>query len=998
MANNINRVWELMGINAANGTGTYKNRMGLGNAITRDNGIPLDLSSLHATYNDAVVYAATNAIAYVDQVIAAEGIVYIITAESQGKVTIGNYKDSITGKIIESDEKEYDVYLKPVGTIPGFDEAADESLPRVHIGDDGKRTLTWVPISAIINDTNTKTEVEVAEGESRISVDEAYDSTTDKYTYSISVNVADLADSEQVAEDIAAAKEDVEGQIASAVETLEGKISDEEAARNAAIGSASVPAVGTEGEDDYVPAKAATGLHAVIEAADAALETKIAQALQDAKDYADGQDGEISETIEALDGRVETAEGKIEDLEDVVGNAGSGLVKELADLATALADETERAEEAEAKILTDAKTYTNEEIAGLTVAIEQKEGVEYIIVKNKAGTEVASVNASKFVQDSFLNDVSYDPTTRKVSFTWSMGDGSTKTDEIEIGDLVDTYTAGEGLTLNDNKFAVNTEVIATKSDIEDVNEELATKRTEAQVDDQIDAKLVAVNAEIAKKADAETTNAAIALKANAADVASTVEGINTELAKKAVKTDVETALSGKVDKESYTADKQTFNATYATKTELSDAVEDFGEAIGTLTENVYSKTDADAKFDTITNVSSTYATKAALEVTDKNVADNAKAIEDLDDRVDSVIADNITITSISVNGTTQTIDSNKNVNISVPVISTVKVSDLKDGGEVLQDIADLQEAVEGNTGDITTINNRLNAEASGLVALSTRLSTLETEVKIEGESRIDALEGIVGDTNSGLVKVVAEHTANITNLGAKDAELAGLIAGNTAKFNDYRTIADSYSKSEVDNAIEGAVDAIDFTPYAVKTEVAKTVESLTGEINKKADSEATTQALNLKANASDVYTKTEADAEFMTQDEVDARINALIAAADPEDGKTIENIANLVKYVDENAGEIAELITAVGDNADNIAANTEAINANADAIEELQDALETSIAATTVHSSTEITVANRTGTNETGVALAIKEVNVNKLVQTEGEFLILNGGNTLGTW
>lgn len=66
MANNITNVWKLMGIDPATGTGTYKNRMGLGNAITRDNGIPLDLSTLHATYNDAVVYAATSSIAYVD--------------------------------------------------------------------------------------------------------------------------------------------------------------------------------------------------------------------------------------------------------------------------------------------------------------------------------------------------------------------------------------------------------------------------------------------------------------------------------------------------------------------------------------------------------------------------------------------------------------------------------------------------------------------------------------------------------------------------------------------------------------------------------------------------------------------------------------------------------------------------------------------------------------------------------------------------------------------
>ena len=124
MANNISKVWELMGYNYSTGTGTYKNRMGLGNAITRDNGIPLDLSSLHASYNDAVVYAATSAIAYVDQVIAAEGVVYVITAESQGKVKIANYRDSITGKLVTGEEKEYDVYLKRVGIVPTGDDAS----------------------------------------------------------------------------------------------------------------------------------------------------------------------------------------------------------------------------------------------------------------------------------------------------------------------------------------------------------------------------------------------------------------------------------------------------------------------------------------------------------------------------------------------------------------------------------------------------------------------------------------------------------------------------------------------------------------------------------------------------------------------------------------------------------------------------------------------------------------------------------------------------------
>ena len=124
MANNITNVWKLMGIDPTTGTGTYKNRMGLGNAITRDNGIPLDLSTLHATYNDAVVYAATSSIAYVDQPVAAEGVLYLITEESQGKVKISSYRDSITGKLVSGEEKEYDVYLKRVGIVPTGDNAS----------------------------------------------------------------------------------------------------------------------------------------------------------------------------------------------------------------------------------------------------------------------------------------------------------------------------------------------------------------------------------------------------------------------------------------------------------------------------------------------------------------------------------------------------------------------------------------------------------------------------------------------------------------------------------------------------------------------------------------------------------------------------------------------------------------------------------------------------------------------------------------------------------
>ena len=166
MANNITKVWELMGINPATGTGTYKNRMGLGNAITRDNGIPLDLSGLHATYNDAVVYAATSSIAYVDQVISAEGVLYLITETSQGKAKISSYRDSVTGKLVSGEEKEYDIYLKRVGIVPTGDDASivvnGEGLVKI-FAFDGAQTGT-VPVKDENGKLVWKTLEEIGDG------------------------------------------------------------------------------------------------------------------------------------------------------------------------------------------------------------------------------------------------------------------------------------------------------------------------------------------------------------------------------------------------------------------------------------------------------------------------------------------------------------------------------------------------------------------------------------------------------------------------------------------------------------------------------------------------------------------------------------------------------------------------------------------------------------------------------------------------------------------
>jgi hypothetical protein len=116
--------------------------------------------------------------------------------------------------------------------------------------------------------------------------------------------------------------------------------------------------------------------------------------------------------------------------------------------------------------------------------------------------------------------------------------------------------------------------------------------------------------------------------------------------------------------------------------------------------------------------------------------------------------------------------------------------------------------------------------------------------------------------------------------------------------------------------------------------------------------------------------------EYAKISDVETYVNTLINAADPEGGKTIASIQNLVNYVDENADEIARLITKVDVTAREVIKHTNDIVDLTNKIAAINQPKE----------SDEISVSND-GT------LNIKELNVNKLTQTFGDTLILSGGS-----
>lgn len=905
-------------------------------------------------YERAAQYAATSA-AYVGQELAVIDVTYdedgaTVTGST---VTIYCIQDSTgtlqeVGKATSGDGKSITLSDDGILSISGFEAAQGATLPQKQA--DG--TIKWVAIDAIVKgDGNTKSIVTAAEGETHVIVDLVRDPDTDTNTYTISLNLDAYATNATVGTAISAAKEELTEAIADAKEELEGTIADVEDKFDEAIG--------VEASDGVE----ASGLYAAIAAAEAR-----------AKAYADANDADTIYDDTKVKSDIESHSSRIGAIESALGDETQGLIK-------SIADEIAAREQGDEDTLGAAKIYTDEEITGLDIVIKKKtvEDVEsdYIIIKNKSGEEVASVNAAKFVKDGMLESAIYSTDTKKLTLTWNTDAGKSAT-EIDLNDLVNTYTGSEGIVVGtDGKISVNADYVALQSNLTTLetalDNKIATKRTKTEVDAQIDAKLVDVNAAIATKADAETVNAAIDLKADKTALESAVNTINSEIAKKADATETTNALNAKLDKTAFDNAKGDF----ALKSDVNGQFNSVGQRIDAVDEAVTAN--AKAITDHATDAAATYATKTELKTTDDKAVSNATAIENLSGRLDGIVAQggepNV-INNIKVNGVVQTIATDKSVDIAVPVISDIKIADLNDGQALINRVAE-------NETDIKALETAVSGNQTGIASLTNRIGALETEVKIEGESRIDALEAVVNGVegvSDGLVGKVATHTTEIAGLKTKDTELASLIQGNTAKFDDY------YTKT----AVDGLLKTVDLSSRletsvfeAYKTSQAEIVATLAT----KSEVEAVSTEVAKKANAADVYDKTTADSTFVKDaefnDKVDARVNTLIDGANSED--TIKNVTNLVAFVNENAGDIAQLITDVEANTSAIAANKAAHEKNASDIATLV----TTVNAQKVVESTEIS----TSATANGIELGIKSVNVNKLVQTTGDVLILNGGS-----
>ena len=622
----------------------------------------------------------------------------------------------------------------------------------------------------------------------------------------------------------------------------------------------------------------------------------IAAGVQEAKDYADEQDADTIYNDAELRGRIETIEGDYLKEADKYNDAElRGLIS---DVNTAVGTEKTRAEAAEKALgeridaidfidlaeleaaISAAKTevngYTDEQIAAIEETISKLNHFTTKIVSSI--DEVTEAGVLYLIKDESVAGVD------KYNEYILVGE-----DAVLIGDtttdLSDYYTKSD----IDGKVSAIEGAIADEASArgELANKVAALEEVDNATQEELDAYKLAVTEEIrvAKEAAIADADGKLADKVDSSDFDSFKES-NTAAIEAAKQAAIDAAASAEEGKG------------YATGAQLTEAIEGIENDLIAYAKTADVNAELAKKIESgsIAHSSESAAEGVTVEGTKLNIVVDAYTKQEVRDYVADVIEDmtggeSAADVLLALNNHIDTYNEKvgqldaKDAAHDTAISAAQAQADkgVADAAKVAGDLAALDARVVVNTneiaavaGTITTVNETLSGKIANLEAKDVELAGL-----------ISGLDTAVKDNSTA----IGTHTAAITALEAKDTELAGQIAGVDAKFAGY------YTKGEVDSAVQGAIDAIpdvDLTPYA-----------------KTADVDA---ALALKANAADVYTKGEADAAFMTETEVDDRINALIVAADPEGGKAITDIQNLVKYVDENAGEIAALITATDAN------------------------------------------------------------------------------------
>ena len=399
-----------------------------------------------------------------------------------------------------------------------------------------------------------------------------------------------------------------------------------------------------------------------------------------------------------------------------------------------------------------------------TIAMSYDSDNKTIKLVGKDGADLGSVDATPFIKDGMLSDVEYNPDNNTLTFTWNTDSGK-KSDTVVLSDIIEPYTAGEGLELSGNEFKVK---------LADGSETFLTVSADG-------IKLSGVASAIAT-----------AKSEAIADAASAAAGI---YATQTALGELETALDERLD-----VLEAHDHSTYATKSEV----------------NEYK-----------TEVSNTYATKTELEPVAQDAANAKTAVSNLETRFDEIVAvggEPNAINKIQVNGSELTI-TDKIVNITVPT----KFSDLTDNSGFDARITAAQNQANKGVNDAsaaqTTANEAKSAAEQNASAIGSLNTTVASHTTTIGEhttaitnlqnadsqhaAEYQALSGIVGGHTTAIAGKAEQTALEAVSAKASANETAIKTINETTipsletEIGKKANAADVYTKSEVGTIAEG---------------------------------------------------------------------------------------------------------------------------------------------------------------------------------------------------
>ena len=524
----------------------------------------------------------------------------------------------------------------------------------------------------------------------------------------------------------------------------------------------------------------------------------------------------------------------------------------------AITDEVTRAKAAEEELKKSIDKNTTD-ITSVTTAVGeiklQKEGdLSYALYVN--GTKHGEITIP---QDQFLRTVNYDATTKSLVFVFKTESGDV-TESISIGDLVDTYTSGDGLLLNGNAFSVDFTKVAS---VENVSKAVSEEKGRATGQEnilleKINTNSTDLNSEIVRAKEAEKVNSdAIAQEIKDARAAEKVNSdAISEEAKRAIEAEGDNAKD--IASEIIRAKGAESENSTAINTEKERAL----AAEKVLTDNLATVTAQSNSNNTAIEKEIERATGVENKLISDLTKEATRATTAEDGLKESITANTTSIGNLNDSVTTLTNSLNDEVGRATKAEGDNAKDIASEINRAMEKEADLLEKIGKNATDIASISTSVGA----------------IELKKEGELSYALY---VNGTKHGEFSIPQDQFLKSVNYDATAKKLIFVFntaSGDVTSEISIADLIDTYTSGE-GLLLNGNAFSVDFTKVA-------SVESVTNAISKEKDRAEKAEATitqNVTAN------KTAIDNEVVRATKAEEK-NAAAIAQEIQDARAAEKV------------------------------------------------------------------------------------------------------------